>query len=67
MTDTKRLQQTVNAAGLPAEFIAERLGITPEAYKRKAAGVKEFMAQEIQTMRSILALSAEDTLTIFFS
>lgn len=67
MTDTKYLRELVRASALSNEYIAYRLGLTPEAYQDKESGRSQFVSSEITTIRAMLSLSMAEIERIFFN
>ena len=53
--------------GLTVADIAKELGIDPATLFRKMSGQSDFYRNEIEKLCTLLELSAEDTLKIFFA
>ena len=66
MTNTDELKKRIALSGYRIAFIAERLGISYQAFNNKANNVTEFKASEIKTLVHFLQLSEEDVQKIFF-
>ena len=67
MTDSAKLKDVIKSSGLKKNYIAERLGISPQGYQKKENGLIEFKASEVAIMKDILNLSAKQTAEIFLS
>ena len=57
MTNTKLLEWYITESGLKKQKIAEVLGITLNALKKKIKGEREFKASEIQKVCDLLHIS----------
>lgn len=60
------LKDLINEKGLKLEYVAGKLGITRESMSAKINGRRDFRLSEVQMLKQILNLSANDILTIFF-
>lgn len=67
MIDKNKFRGKVVSEGLTMGNVAEMLNINPTTLHRKLSGESEFTRKEIQQLRGILNLSAEDVDLIFFS
>ena len=67
MLDRKQLHGKVIAAGLTLGEVAKRLKINPATMTRKMAGETEFTRAELQKLRTMLNLTAEEFDAIFFA
>lgn len=60
-------QYEVNKKGLTFNLIADRLGVNPATLYRKMNGSSDFTRAEIQMLRNILNLNADESDKIFFA
>lgn len=68
MTDTDLLEGCIKTSGLKRGKIADALGISMNALKKKTTGKREFKASEIKILCDLLAIRDSDTKDrIFFS
>lgn len=67
MTNTKLLRECIDASGYKIRFIAEKCGITYQAFLNRMNGDIEFRVDEMRTLRDLLKLSMEDADAIFFA
>ena len=49
------------------EEVAKRMGINPSTLDRKMSGNSDFTRHEIQTLRKMLSMTADDCDNIFFA
>lgn len=61
------LEAACKRKGLTNSHVAELLGMDESTFYRKRKGLTDFTRKEIQKLRSILALTAEDVDDIFFT
>ena len=66
MTDVELLKSKIDESGLKRNFIAERLGITPQGFYLKASGKNEFTASEIQKLCDLLRITAQREIKAIF-
>lgn len=66
MTDTNMLREAINMSGYKITFIAEKCGITYQAFLNRLKGEVEFRVNEVRVLKSLLNLSDEDTAKIFY-
>lgn len=57
----------VVAMGLTLEEVARRMGINPSTLDRKMSGNSDFTRNEIQILRKMLSMTADDCDNIFFA
>lgn len=67
MTDRELLREKIAERGVMMKFLAEKCGITAQAFSMKMSGEREFSLSEVATLRKALALSDDEFLAIFFS
>lgn len=66
MTDVALLDARIKDSGLKKNFIAERLGITPQGFYLKASGKNEFTGSEIQKLCDLLSITAQKEIKAIF-
>ena len=68
MTDVKLLESYIRSSGLKRGKLAESLGISMQALKKKTTGAREFKASEIKTLCTVLGINDPATVDrIFFA
>lgn len=67
MTNSELLRQKVQSSGLKYKYIADNIGISTEALRRKIDNKNYFNAEEIMVLSEILALDIKEKEAIFFS
>jgi len=67
MFDRNQFRGKVIAAGYTLAEVAEKLKINPATLTRKMAGESEFTRAELQKIRALLCLSADEFDAIFFA
>ena len=67
MTNTQRITKAIQESGRKKKSIANELHITPRTLNSRLRNLSEFKASEILTLASILRLSPEDIMLIFFA
>lgn len=67
MFDRNKFRGKVVSEGLTIADVAGQLNINPTTLHRKISGESEFTRKEIQQLRSILNMSAEEIDAIFFA
>lgn len=64
--DTELLEKAIERSGLRVSFICEQLGISRQAFDRKRKGYFSFRQSEVYVLCSLLNLSNEEKIKIFF-
>lgn len=64
--DTELLEQAIERSGLRVSYIYEQLGISRQAFDRKRKGYFSFRQSEVYVLCSLLNLSNEEKIKIFF-
>ena len=64
--DTELLDNAINRSGLKIGFIVEQLGISRQAFDQKRKGNTCFRKSEVYVLKSLLNLTDEETIKIFF-
>lgn len=64
--DTELLEQAIDRSGLRVSYICEQLGITRQAFDRKRKGKYAFRQSEVYVLCSLLCLSVDEKIKIFF-
>ena len=54
MTNTSLLKQRIEESGLRRGFLAEKLGISIESFRRKVNGETQFLSEEIVALTRLL-------------
>ena len=68
MTNTKLLESYIKKSGLKRGKLAESLGISMAALKKKTNGDREFKASEIKTLCELLGIHDSEVMErIFFA
>lgn len=67
MTDTKRFKAAIALRGFTMDKLAEALGISTATLSYKVNNIRQFKTSEIQAIKRILNLSAEERDKIFFA
>lgn len=67
MFDRNKFRAKVVAAGLTLESVSKQLGINPSTLDRKMSGVSDFNRREIQILRRVLSMTADECDEIFFA
>lgn len=67
MTNTAALRKKIKESGYKIAFIAEKVGITYQAFLHKINNESEFKANEIQILHDILKLTIDEREVIFFA
>lgn len=65
MFDAIKLEEKVKASGLKKVYIADKLGITYQGYRKKESGESEFTSSEISILKDILRLTNKEIADIF--
>lgn len=60
------LKATIKERGVAHQFLAEKIGITPQAFSQKIRGKSEFRLKEAETLSEVLQLGSEEIMAIFF-
>lgn len=66
MTDTERLKQKIQEAGLIKGFIAEKCGMSYTSFLNKLNNKTDFTAPEISILKDLLHLELQEVEDIFF-
>lgn len=61
------LKATIKERGVAHQFLAEKIGITPQAFSQKIRGKSEFRLREAETLSEVLRLEPGEIMAIFFS
>lgn len=67
MTDTNAFKAAVMRKGLTMAFLAEKIGVTEATLSYKANNLRQFKMAEVQAIKRILGLTAEERDAIFFA
>lgn len=67
MTNTNMLREKISASGYKIAFIAEKCGITYQAFLNRMKGEVEFRVDEVRVLKTLLNLSDEEVAIIFYS
>lgn len=68
MTNTEKLEYYIKKSGYKKGFIAEKLGLSLNAFGKKISGKREFKASEIQTLCTLLGIvGSEEKERVFFA
>ncbi|MCD8005091.1 MAG: toxin-antitoxin system, antitoxin component, Xre family protein [Oscillospiraceae bacterium] len=67
MTDTEMLREKIEQSGYKLRFIAQKIGITYQAFLNKINNRSEFRANENQALYVLLGLTEEERVEIFFT
>ena len=67
LTNSKLLREKIKQSGYRISFIADKMGITYQAFLNKINNESEFKAREIQVLHDILKLSTDERDAIFFA
>ena len=67
MTDTMLLAKAIDDSGLKKGYLAEKLGISRQSLTSLLNGRTEFKASQIDTLTTLLQLTAERRDAIFFA
>lgn len=67
MTDTKKLRERINKAGLKLKYVAQELGISPYTLQMKIDNDTEFKVSEVDTLAKMLHLTLQEKDEIFFA
>ena len=66
MVDYDALDKRIKKSRYTQKYLADRLGISPDAIKRKLMGQTQFKLDEVTALARLLNLSDEDLLRILF-
>ena len=64
--DTALLDKAIEKSGLRSSYIAEKLGISRQAYNKKRTGKTAFRQSEVYVMCDLLRLNETEGSNIFF-
>ena len=67
MKGLELLRKKIDQSGLKMAYVAERLGLTYQGFKKKLDGDTEFKASEIAILKDVLNLSDVEVQDIFFA
>lgn len=67
MIDKAKLKYFCQIRNITQERLSNELGINPTTLNRKMSGESDFFRHEIQQIKSILDLSTEEMISIFFN
>lgn len=68
MTDTGRLEDIIKSSGYKYGYIAQKLGISYQAFRNKLDNKSEFLPTEIETLCKLLNIvELKDKNDIFFA
>ena len=67
MFDRKKFHGRVVSEGYTLAEVAAKIGMNPATLYRKMSGESDFTREEIQKLRAVLRLSADETDVIFFA
>ena len=67
MTDLVLLNDRIKESGFRKPFLAQKLGISRQAFYAKLAGKNEFNSNQIQIMCKTLGINPKDMKAIFFA
>ncbi len=62
----QELKGRIRAKGFTQKEFSTALGVSPASLSRKLAGTHEFTVGEIERMKKLLDLSAEEAVELFF-
>ena len=65
MVNTAALEQIIEDSGIRKNFIAEKLGLSPQGFRLKETGKQEFKISEVRILKEVLHLTEEDVNRIF--
>ena len=60
------LKATIKERGVAHKFLAEKIGITPQAFSQKIRGKSDFRLREAETLSEVLRLEPREIMAIFF-
>lgn len=67
MVNTTRLQDAINASGIPVSFLAKSLSISRRTFYSRMEGKTDFRLTEIQQLANALRLNPAEKELIFFN
>lgn len=67
MTDSKKLRDKIEGAGLKYSFLAKKLGLSSYGLQKKIENDTEFKASEVKSLADLLNLSTIERDEIFFA
>lgn len=67
MTNLDKLRGVIAERGVLKRYLAEKLGITPQAFSAKLAGKREFTMSEAGCLRTALSIPEDEFIAIFFA
>lgn len=67
MTNRQMLRDKIEDCGFTMKHLANKCGISPQAFSSKMTGKTEFSGAEMNVLRIVLRLSDDDFIAIFFN
>ena len=67
MTNTDLLRKKIEASGLKIVFIAEKVGISPQAFYKKLKDGSEWTFTQVKILKHLLNLKDDEVDDIFFT
>jgi hypothetical protein len=68
VTDVKMLRDKIDRSGYKIQFLAEKLGLSPQGFYLKLNGTNQFKADEIQALCQTLTITDPNEMkAIFFA
>lgn len=67
MTNTNMLREKISLSGYKITYIAEKCGITYQAFNNRMNGEVEFRVDEVRALKELLNLEDEEVNIIFYS
>lgn len=65
MINTLLLEQFIENSGKKKVYLASRIGITPQSFRRKVKGLSDFTVREATIISKELSLSTKERESIF--
>lgn len=66
MTNVTLLKERIAKSGYKSKFVAEQIGLTPQALSMRLKNGTDFNVQEILTLTKLFKLTAAEQRAIFF-
>ena len=67
MTNASLLEDYIQKSGYKKSYLAKALGLSRYGFTLKCSNKAEFKASEIETLSSLLNISTNDRMAIFFA
>ena len=67
MTNKDLLEKYIEKSGYKKSFLAKKIGVTAYGFLLKVNNKSEFKATEIETLCTLLNISVEERMAIFFA